>query len=55
MPIYAYRFEGQHYDAGSKLGFIQATLAYALKDQGLSKPLRQYIAELDMTLAATVP
>jgi UTP--glucose-1-phosphate uridylyltransferase len=45
-PVYAYRFEGTHYDAGNKLGFLQATVAYSLKDPGLNQPLREYIAGL---------
>jgi UTP--glucose-1-phosphate uridylyltransferase len=47
MPIYAYRFEGRHYDAGDKLGFLQATLAYSLKDPELARPLREYLATLE--------
>lgn len=35
-PVYALQFEGEHFDAGSKAGFIQATLRYALKDPALS-------------------
>ncbi|MGB9071620.1 MAG: UTP--glucose-1-phosphate uridylyltransferase [Terriglobales bacterium] len=45
-PIYAYCFEGKHYDAGNKWGFLQATIAYSLKDPELSQPLREYLAEL---------
>jgi len=48
VPLYAYLFEGKHYDAGSKLGFLQATLAYALKDPELSHPLREYMSSLDL-------
>jgi UTP--glucose-1-phosphate uridylyltransferase len=47
VPLYAYRFEGKHYDAGSKLGFLQATLAYALKDPELAGPLREHLATLE--------
>lgn len=32
IPTHAYRYEGTRYDCGSKLGYIQATLAYAMKD-----------------------
>jgi UTP--glucose-1-phosphate uridylyltransferase len=45
-PMYAYRFEGQHYDAGSPLGFTIATLAVGLQDPHLSRPLRQYLTSL---------
>lgn len=30
-PLYAWEFEGTRYDCGSKLGYLQATIAYALK------------------------
>lgn len=41
--IFAYCFEGSHYDAGSKVGFLQATLAYALKDSALAPVVRDYV------------
>lgn len=41
-PLYAYLFQGAHYDAGNKLGLVQATVAYALKDPELAKPLREH-------------
>jgi len=44
VPVYAYHFEGTHYDAGSKLGFLQATLAYALQDPDVAQRLREQIA-----------
>jgi UTP--glucose-1-phosphate uridylyltransferase len=46
VPVYAYCFEGKHYDAGSKLGFLQATLAYAFKDANLAPHLREQVAEV---------
>src|ERR1035438_6029888 len=30
-PVYAYRFEGTRYDAGDKLGFLKATVEFALR------------------------
>lgn len=41
IPSYAYEFSGTRYDCGSKLGYVQATLAYALKDKQLQGPLTQ--------------
>jgi UTP--glucose-1-phosphate uridylyltransferase len=29
--VYAYQFTGKRYDCGSKLGYLEATVAYALK------------------------
>jgi len=54
VPLYAYRFEGQHYDAGSKLGFVQATLAYALKDPEVAQPLREFLCKSGLIQVATV-
>jgi len=39
LPTYAYEFSGTRFDCGSKLGFVQATLAYALKDPELRDEL----------------
>lgn len=54
IPLYAYRFQGTHYDAGSKLGFLEATLAYALKDPEVAQPLREYLSTLGLIPAAAV-
>jgi UTP--glucose-1-phosphate uridylyltransferase len=35
--MYAYNFEGRRYDVGDKLGFLQATVEYALKRDELKK------------------
>ena len=42
VPLYAYLFQGSHYDAVNKLGFVQATVAYALKDPELAKSLQEH-------------
>jgi len=34
--VYAYRFQGKRYDCGSKLGYLEATVAYALKHPELA-------------------
>src|SRR6516225_7298857 len=36
-PIYGYKFEGKRYDAGDKLGFLTATIEYALKREDLGR------------------
>lgn len=46
VPLYAYRFEGTHYDAGSRLGYLQACLSFALKDPELAGGLREYLSGL---------
>jgi UTP--glucose-1-phosphate uridylyltransferase len=47
--MYAYNFEGRRYDVGDKLGFLQATVEYALKRDELKKPFMQYLMNLKDT------
>jgi UTP--glucose-1-phosphate uridylyltransferase len=44
-PVYGMVFEGKRYDAGSKLGFLKATVDFALEDVELSGDFRKYILE----------
>ena len=41
-----YRFEGDRYDAGDKFGFVQANIAYALKNPEIAPKLMSYIKKL---------
>lgn len=45
-PFYAYQFEGTRYDAGDKLGFLKATVEFALKHNDISDQFRAYLKEL---------
>jgi UTP--glucose-1-phosphate uridylyltransferase len=45
-PFYAVRFEGKRYDAGDKLGFLTATVEFALKHTDLAPEFRQYLKTL---------
>ena len=47
-PIYGYRFEGKRYDAGDKLGFLEATVEFALKRHDLGEQFRQYLKNLPL-------
>ena len=47
-PIYAYRFEGTRYDAGDKLGFLKATVEYALRRRDLGAPFLEYLKGLKL-------
>jgi UTP--glucose-1-phosphate uridylyltransferase len=47
-PIYAYRFEGTRYDAGDKLGFLKATVEFALRRHDLGGPFRDYLRSLKL-------
>ena len=47
--VLAYRFEGKRYDCGSKLGYLQATVEYALRHPELRDAFHDYlVAELGM-------
>lgn len=46
QKLYACLFEGIRYDCGSKLGYLQATVQYALKHPELSKDFREYLINL---------
>jgi len=41
--IYAYEFEGTRYDCGSKLGYMQASIQYALKDPDIKDEFYDYL------------
>jgi UTP--glucose-1-phosphate uridylyltransferase len=41
--VLAYEFEGVRYDAGNKLGFLMANIAFALKDPELGPGLRAFL------------
>ena len=47
-PIYACRFEGTRYDAGDRLGFLKATVEYALRRGDLGGPFREYLKSLKL-------
>lgn len=45
-PVYGYLFEGQRYDAGDKLGYLKATVDFALRNKELAKDFRRYLLEV---------
>jgi UTP--glucose-1-phosphate uridylyltransferase len=47
-PIYGWRFEGKRFDAGSKFGFLTATVEFALKRPDLGDAFRQYLKSLPL-------
>jgi UTP--glucose-1-phosphate uridylyltransferase len=46
--IFGYTFEGKRYDAGDKLGMLQATVEFALKRADLGPQLREYLKGLQL-------
>jgi UTP--glucose-1-phosphate uridylyltransferase len=47
-PLYAYRFEGRRHDAGDKLGFLKATVEFALGRDDLGGDFREYLKGLKL-------
>jgi UTP--glucose-1-phosphate uridylyltransferase len=41
--VYALAYEGLHFDAGNKLGFLNANVHYALKHPTLASSFRDYL------------
>ncbi|MHB1126544.1 MAG: UTP--glucose-1-phosphate uridylyltransferase GalU [Bacillota bacterium] len=46
QPMYAYVFNGRRYDVGDRLGFLQATVEFALKREDLREPFLEYLERL---------
>ena len=46
--MYAYVYEGKRHDTGDKLGFLKATVEFALKRDDLGGPLREYLRGLKL-------
>lgn len=45
-PMYAYEFVGKRYDVGNKLGFLEATVEFALSRDDLGGEFRNYLKKL---------
>lgn len=44
--VYAYNFTGKRYDTGNKLGYLKATVEFALRRPDLGPQLREYLKKL---------
>lgn len=49
-PVLAYRFPGERFDCGNKLGYVEATVRYALDDPEMGEDFAAYIKSLSETL-----
>jgi UTP--glucose-1-phosphate uridylyltransferase len=47
-PLYAVEFQGKRYDTGDKLGFLKATVEFALARPDLAEPFRAYLKSLKL-------
>jgi UTP--glucose-1-phosphate uridylyltransferase len=48
QPVYAYMFQGTRYDAGDKLGFLKATVEFALRRADLGAEFKEYLKSLKL-------
>ena len=46
--MYAYNFEGRRYDVGDKLGFLEATVDFALKKDELRDDFMKYLKKVSL-------
>jgi UTP--glucose-1-phosphate uridylyltransferase len=46
--VFGYRFAGTRHDAGNKLGFLKATVEFALQRPDLGGAFRDYLKSLDL-------
>ena len=45
-PVWAFNFEGKRYDVGDKLGFLKATVEFALRREDLGGDFRAYLTDV---------
>jgi len=45
-PIFGYLFPGEYLDCGDKLGYLKATIYYALNSEGFKEQIARYMKEL---------
>lgn len=46
QDVLAYIFEGKRYDVGDKLGFVKATVEFALRHEEIGQSLMKYLSEI---------
>jgi UTP--glucose-1-phosphate uridylyltransferase len=46
QPVYGFLFDGKRYDCGNKLGYLEGTIALALKHPEFGRPVRDFIKSL---------
>jgi UTP--glucose-1-phosphate uridylyltransferase len=49
-PIYGYDIKGRRYDAGDKLGYLKATVDFALRNKELAAGFRKFLIERVKTI-----
>ena len=46
QEMYAYDFKGHRYDVGSKMGFLQANIEFALRNEEVREDMIEYLEKL---------
>ncbi len=46
VPFHGYRFEGRRFDCGSKLGFLEANVAYALEREDMKNDVQEMLKKI---------
>ena len=49
--VYSLQFQGKRYDCGSKLGYLEATVAFALKHPELSHDFKQFLRDFVQSMS----
>lgn len=49
--MYAYIFKGRRYDVGTKMGFLQANIEFALRNPEIADDLTDYLTKLNVNMA----
>jgi len=52
-PVYGYLFTGKRYDAGDKLGYLKATVDFALKNPELKRAFKKYLLDVTKKMIQT--
>ena len=47
QAMYAYEFKGHRYDVGTKIGFLQANIEFALRNPEVADDMKKYIQTLN--------
>lgn len=50
-PVLAYEFKGRRYDCGSKLGYMEAAVMYALKHPAIGESFTSFVAQIQAELS----
>jgi UTP--glucose-1-phosphate uridylyltransferase len=46
QPVYSLQFQGKRYDCGSKMGYVEATVAFALKHPELALDFKKFLRDI---------